>query len=48
MGYKFQCPKCDYESSYKSAIVSHQKSIHMGQKPKKAQDEYSINFLLVF
>ena len=32
MGKKFLCPDCDYESGYKSAIVSHQKSVHFDKK----------------
>ena len=28
MGQKFQCSECDYESSYKRAIVTHQQSVH--------------------
>ena len=31
MGLKFQCTKCDHHSTQKGALVTHQRSVHMGR-----------------
>ena len=37
MGQKFQC---EYQARYKSALVTHQKAVHMGQKFQWPECDY--------
>ena len=42
MGQKFQCPECQYQASYKSHLVAHHKSVHLGGKFKCPDCDYQV------